>query len=191
MPHLQVYNSANDPAIWYESVRDQRTQYGRYPSQEEIRFMSYYAVMHGAGGLSFCCYRFDYNGLYGPPEKEDVGPDANPEQWSRITAVSLELKEMGPILLAPSQKPPDAGVALVRRGPVEIVIKAYEGRTYLLTANPSSDPVQLEIRLDPNRFPNPTITLLPERQTLPHQNGSFTVHWAPYAVRIYAISGEE
>jgi len=71
--------------------------------------------------------------------------------------------------------------------PVEMVIKQYDGRTYLLTVNPSA-PVQRQIRLDRDRFPNPTITLLPERQSIPFQNGSFDAKWGPYDVRIYEIA---
>lgn len=66
-------------------------------------------------------------------------------------------------------------------------IKQHQGRTYLLTVNPSRGPVQLQIRFALDRFPNPRITLLPEGQRIPFQSGSFNAQWSPYDVRIYEI----
>jgi hypothetical protein len=191
MTQVQVYNLATDKWIVREGddseqARDILSQ-NRYPTREEIRFMVYYAIFKGAKGIFFNCYRYDY-GEENPGD--DISRKANPSQWKAVSSVSAELKAMIPILLGPTQEPNEAGVAIAGGAMVEMMIKQYKGKTYLFTVNPSPDPVYIQFVL--GKFPNPKVTLLPERQVIPYQSeiGTFNVEFSPYDVRIYEIAPE-
>ncbi len=181
--HVLVYNIANDSLIW---PPEWPQSLGRYPTREEIRFTSYYAILRGAKGIFFNCYRFDYG--EGGFDRDDVSRMHNPSQWAVISSVSSELRSMVPIFLEPTQDLQSAGISIMGATPVEMMIKQHQGRTYLLTANPSTEPVELPIRLSAERFPNPTITLLPEGRTIPSQDRSFNAQWGAYDVRVYEIA---
>ncbi|MBI3292757.1 MAG: hypothetical protein HYZ73_08130 [Elusimicrobia bacterium] len=181
LPQVQIYNLAGDGLIWPKGVPRSR---GGYPTREEMRFSAYYSIILGAKGLVFNCYRYNYEDGTGG---DDVSKWANPQQWEAVSSVSKELKEMTPILLAPTQERQRAGVTLRGEAPVEMLIKHHQGKTYLLTVNASPEPVQRQIRLARDRFPNPTVTLLPQRQRISFQSGSFDAQWSPYEVRVYEI----
>lgn len=184
---MTVYNVANDYYIWQG-----REGKGAYPTQEEIRFMAYNSIVHGVSDLIFNCYRFDYG--KGPDGKDlggdDISHRANPQQWHAVSAIASELRSMVPILSAPSRQPGDAGVTIMgtATSPVKMMIKEHDGKTYLITVNPAEHCVEAEILLAPDRFPDPSVTLLPEGLPISSKQGAFSVHWKPYEVRIYEVS---
>ncbi|MBI3292164.1 MAG: hypothetical protein HYZ73_05070 [Elusimicrobia bacterium] len=188
MPFLwvfQAYNLANDPDMWPDVKKRVPNAVGRYPTREEMRFMAYSGILQGAKGVIFNCYRTeDGNGK----SLEDISRENNPSQWEAVSSVSKELKEMAPILLAPTQERRSAGVTLTGGGSVEMLIKQHQGKTYLLTVNTLKRPVQRQIRLARDRFPNPTVTLLPQRQRISFDRGSLDAQWSPYEVRVYEIT---
>ncbi len=191
MPTIQVYNVAKDALITSsgetEDGREIISQ-GRYPTREEIRFMAYYAILRGAKGVFFNCYRFDYGEEI---PGDDISRKANPSQWKAVSSVASELKSMTPILLAPTQEPEKAGVAIAGGSIVEMMVKQHQEKTYLFAVNPSPDPVYIQFIL--NQFPNPKITLLPEGQRIPFksESGTFNVQFSPYEVCIYEIASGE
>lgn len=182
VPHIQIYSMANDPLVWPKDIRDQRTIYGRYPTRDEIRFMAYAAIVHGARGLSFCCYRFDYAGEYGPPEKEDVGPEANPDQWSRIRDVTRELRAVSPILDAPNAR--QAVRVESERGKIELLLKKYRKRLYLFALNARAEPTSATFRL-PRSIAQ--VKVLDESRSIAPSDVSFQDSFGDYQVHIYEI----
>ncbi len=191
MPTVQVYNLAKDALITSGGANESGQQIiaeGRYPTREEIRFMAYYAILRGAKGIFFNCYRFDY-GEEVPGD--DISPKANPKQWQAVSSVASELKSMIPILLAPAREPEKADVAIAGGAMVEMMVKQHQEKTYLFAVNPSPDPVYIQFVL--GQFHNPKITLLPEGQRIPFksESGTFNVQFSPYEVRIYEIAGGE
>ncbi|MBI3292760.1 MAG: fibronectin type III domain-containing protein, partial [Elusimicrobia bacterium] len=197
MQQLTIYDVLNDYQNCPDGVDSEfpGCQEG-YPTTLDMRFMAYYAIIHGTQGrqgLMFHCYRFNYG--QGPDGEERGGDDisrrTNPAQWERVSSVSRELRAMSRILEAYTLTQASAGVTIRGATPVQMVIKEPQerpGRTYLLTVNPSPLPVQLPVLLARNRFPNPQITLLlPEEQRIPFGGGFFTAAYSSYTVRIYEI----
>jgi hypothetical protein len=181
---LQAYNLANDPNMWPSVPNHPPKSRGRYPTRDEMRFMAYSGIIHGATGVIFNCYRFkNEDGT----TADDISRRANPTQWAAVSSVSTELRSMLPVLVAPSQERQRAGVALKGEAQLEMLIKQRPWMTYLLTANPSARPARLQLHLAQDRFPNPQITLLPQKQRILAQGGSFDGHWNPYEVRVYEI----
>lgn len=182
---VSVYNVANDALIWPKDDPNWPRSRGRYPTKEEIRFMSYAYFIHGGRNVIFNCYRFDYGeGLGG----DDISRKNNPAQWEAVSSVSLELKAMGRVLLVPNLKPSKAGVALEGNAALEMAVKVYKGRTYLLTANTSANPVEGRITLAPAKFPAPQVKHLPDQTSVAVEGGSFAPEWEAYGVHVYKIA---
>lgn len=191
---VQTYNMANDSLSWGGAPGDPNRlpdNLARYPTSAEMRFMAYDAIIHKSQGVIFNNYRWDYK-AFGRDDgegRDDVSPRGNPSQWARVAGLSRELKAMTPVLLAPTQTPESAGVTVPAGTPIEMMVKQHQGKTYLLTVNASPDPVELEIGLALDQFPNPKITLLPGGRRIPLQSGSFNERWSGYEARIYEIAG--
>ncbi len=187
MNGVQVYNIGKDPHII--PPQDPRSVLSRYPTREEIRFASYLSVLHGSWGLNFNCYKFDYNELF-DFRGDDISPSGNPEQWRIVAAVAAELADMIPAFKAPPVDPAAAGVEIALASPVEWTVRKANGRTYLISANPSDEVVEREIRLAGDRFPSPIVELVPGDANLPIEGTTLSMVWEPYQARILAISGE-
>lgn len=95
---------------------------GRFPTYEEMRFMSWAAIMHGAKGLFF--FRF--------PRPGGKTLFDFPELWRTVERVASELKEFQPVLergepaLLPFTPKPEG---------VEARSWSYKGRRYVLVLN--------------------------------------------------------
>lgn len=113
----------------YKQYRPDDDRIGRFPTQEELRFMSYDAIMNGATGLFYFIFTTNGKPL----------PSAAPEYWARLTPVSSELASLRPVL---------EGGKLVKNpvskaGVLELKTWKYDGDKYTLVLNPTeiSQPV--------------------------------------------------
>jgi hypothetical protein len=184
---VQAYNLANDPDMWPGILAYNPEAVGRYPTREEMRFIAYSGIIQGAKGILFSSYKtFDDGGT----PLEDISSKKNPSQWQAVLSVASELKSISPILLAPTQDPQSTGISIAGGSLVEMMVKEYSGKTYLFTVNPSGDSVVIRFVLDQDKFPNPTVKLLPERKNIPLQDGLLVDTWEAYDVRIYEITSK-
>ena len=113
----------------YKQYRPDDDRIGRFPTQEELRFMSYDAIMNGATGLFYFIFTTNGKPL----------PSAAPEYWARLTPVSAELASLRPVL---------EGGKLVKNpvskaGVLELKTWKYDGDKYTFVLNPTdiSQPV--------------------------------------------------
>ncbi|HET8680144.1 MAG TPA: hypothetical protein VFM39_08480 [bacterium] len=176
-----VYNIANDPDVW---PKGKPRSLGRYPTREEIRFIAYSALMQGSQGVIFNCYRFEHPS----GAKEDISPTSTtPEgrrQWRVVSSVASELSALSPVLTAPREK--NSGVA-VSGAAVEWIVKQHQGRHYVFVTNPSSQPVQVSVKLAPQSFRSPIVRRYETGETLAPDGHSFAHRLAPYGVEIHEI----
>lgn len=178
--HLQVYNLAKDRLT---CPPDQSAQWpecaiNRYPTKDEIRFMAYDSIVLGAKGLSFLCYRFNYDE---DDPGDDVSPSANPAQWANIAAVSRELKDMSSILSASDSS---ISVTINPSSAVALSAKDYKGRLYLIATNPS--PTAKTATFSLPKAPA-IVTVLSESRSLTPKGNSFQDTFAAYDVHVYYI----
>ena len=154
-----------------------------------MRFVAYDMLAQGARGLSFLCYRYNY-------DEDDPGDDIsfknNPSQWQAIASVASELKTMSPILTAPDSKlsigisPPDTEI--------EFISKAYQDAVYLIATNPSPEEKEITFTFTLKQ-PISLVNVLHESRTIvPRQSRdgrkqtySFTDKFRDYAVHVYEI----
>ena len=111
----------------YKQHRPDNDRVGRFPTKEEIRFMSYDGILNGADGLFYFIFT-----VQGKPL-----PTAQPEWWERISAVSQELSSLRPVLeegtLVKDLFPFEA--------PLSVQTRVYQKDIYILVANRSDQPV--------------------------------------------------
>ena len=91
-------NKMTDHPIWavvqafdwknYKQHYPDEQRIGRFPTREEMRFMSYDAIVNGATGLFYFIFTHKGTPL----------PVAQPEYWQRVQEVVLELQKFKPIL---------------------------------------------------------------------------------------------
>ena len=111
----------------YKQYRADKDRIGRFPTREEIRFMSYDAVVNGASGLFYFIFTTQGRPL----------PTAQPEWWRRVTDVTKELAKFRPVL---------EGGQLVEN-PVEVTAplvmqtRVYKKKLYGILMNRSADTV--------------------------------------------------
>ncbi len=72
----------------YKQHRPDEDRIGRFPTQAEIRFMSYDGILQGASGLFY--FIFTSNGV--------PLPKANPAGWKSVQTVSKEIARLRPVL---------------------------------------------------------------------------------------------
>lgn len=122
----------------YKQYRPDNDRIGRFPTQEEIRFMSYDGIMNGADGLFY--FIFTTRGL--------PLPQARPDYWARMTAVSQELAALRPVL--------EQGI-LVKNPftvaePLSAQTRLYDKQLYTILINRSDSPVPAPKKLRKKKY---------------------------------------
>lgn len=106
----------------YPQRDPKKARIGRFPTQAELRFMSYDAVLAGARGLWFFSDTMPGGATLGE----------RPELWSRVAGVSREMRAMAPVFahgrLIPLPFAPPASALTSRSW-------TYRGRDYLVLIN--------------------------------------------------------
>lgn len=110
-------------------------KYGRFPTREEIRFMSYDALFNGATGLFYFTYT-----IKGVPLSS-----SKPKEWEYISEIIQELSFIGNIIDSGKEVKNIVNV----KEPLKIKTYKYEGNKYIIVENPTN-----EIQELPKKFFN-------------------------------------
>jgi len=112
----------------YKELKKPR-KYGRFPTRDEIRFMSYDALFNGATGLFYFTYTV----------KEVPLPSSKPKEWKYISEIIQELSFIGKII--------DSGKEVKNLVNVKKPLKAktykYEEKKYIIVENPTNEMQEL------------------------------------------------
>jgi hypothetical protein len=151
---------------------------GHWPTYDELRTMSYMAIIAGAKGLFYWSY-----GAKGLAWVKD--DEAREALWQRLVKVTKEIKTLEPALLSR-----DAPEILTNRTVVEgirFLAKKVDNTRYIFAVNSSPEERQATFVLHDRAK---TATVIGEGRAISLQAGnSFTEHFAPYAAHVYKISG--
>jgi hypothetical protein len=140
---------------------------GRPPTEDEVRAMTYLAIVHGAQGLLYwCLYNLDYL------------PDRS-ARWAAATRLGAELAELEPFLLEPRSERVAWADPRVRSRLVTAT-----GRTCLIAVNGSNEPVRADVAWPSGR----RATVLFERRTLGPTDGRLADFFAPHARHVYVLA---
>jgi hypothetical protein len=163
-------------------LEDDSRSWGRDPTYEEERCLSYLAVVHGAQGLFY--YTFE-GGSYRIKD--------HPRHWREVQQVVSELRSIYPLLLAPFDSTyklktdhPQIHWAVKRVGKGETDGLIEEGY-YLIAVNTANKNLTVTLTL-----PLPVqeeIRVLFEKKTVSVKRGRLIDTFEPYAVHIYGPLG--
>ncbi len=161
------------------SQEARRTGWARYPTYREQRCMVFLAAINGARGILFYKY---------------CGKDTrDPPNWHTLKRVAAELKQLSPILLSRTLPLP---VALKVQAPsqpdgkddndkIELIIKSYGQRTYLLAAN--NWPGTREATFFFEKELRPFVPVPFEKRRIETERRCFSDVFGPYAVHVYEV----
>ncbi len=112
---------------WKELKKPRK--HGRFPTRDEIRFMSYDALFNGATGLFYFTYTV----------KDVPLPSSKPKEWKYISEIIQELSFIGKII--------DSGKEVKNlvnvKKPLRTKTYKYEGEKYIIVENPTSEMQEL------------------------------------------------
>ena len=111
----------------FKQHRPDNDRIGRFPTEAEIRFMSYDGILNGAEGLFY--FTFDYKG--------QPLAQARPEWWTRVRNVTRELARLRPVLEKGTLIPTPVEVT----APLAAQTRLYKNRRYTILLNRSDKPV--------------------------------------------------
>lgn len=112
------------------------TRQGGWPSRDDLRTMSWMAIVEGAKGLFY--WSFGVKGLAWVKD-----PKEKLERWQDLVAVTKEIKALEPVLLAP-----DAPVVREAPAPIRVLGKKMpDGTRYLFAYNTTAKETPVRLTL--------------------------------------------
>lgn len=113
----------------YKQYRHDNDRIGRFPTKDEIRFMSYDAIFNGATGLFYFIYTS--NGI--------PLPKAKPENWKDVQDVISELAQVTKIITNGKEiETPQI------YNPLRVKTYLYENTIYMILINPTSQNIKAD-----------------------------------------------
>lgn len=172
------FGDGNPRAVWpllqAFAIGGDKT-WGHFPSKEQLRAMAFAAVIHGATGIIW----YDY----GRGNPGNQGVTSTPERWKTVGKLATCLKVLSPVLTArtPAEQPVSSS------GDVTCLLKRWEGSTYLLTVNSSTNDVRTTIRRLPVCGP---AEVLWEHRQVQTAGGCLTDGFGGFGAHVYRWRGE-
>ena len=155
----------------------------RFPTPEELRAMSFAAIITGAQGIVWYTYA-PGNHL------KNFGAASTPENWKVMSEVAQEINSLSPVLC--ERREPVQPVVKILSGPatddkgqvsVHGLLKKHNGKTYWMTVNSARKAVKASFKITGVKGGR----VLKENRAVSLSNGILTDDFAPYAVHIYEL----
>jgi hypothetical protein len=146
------------------------------PTPQQVRCEVWISLVHGSRGIIWFVHQF-------APRENDAALLDDPEMLAAVTAINKQITDLAPVLNSPNIA--DIGHAPAKDGPgsVDVMIKRYEGSTYLFAVEMNGAEVESTIN-----FPGANqVNVLGENRTIQATNSSFTDNFAPWDVHIYQL----
>ena len=113
----------------HKQHRPDNDRIGRFPTEEEIRFMSYDGIMNGANGLFYFTFG----------TKDGTLAVAHPDWWARVVSVSQELNKLLPVL----ENGKLADTPFKVNAPLTAQTRLYKKYKYIILLNRSDKPADV------------------------------------------------
>jgi hypothetical protein len=153
----------------------------RYPTNAEVRAMTYLAIIHGATGMTYYTY-----GGHG----DNHGATHDPQVWANLKRIVGQLAALHDVLVEPTGPQTQrveiaAGAAKDRLGypAVSTLLKQHAGRSYLLAANSAEATVRAKLTVEKA---GRVVDVMFEDRKVDASSGTFNDEFGPYAVHVYA-----
>ena len=147
-----------------------------YPTYEQMRFMAFDAIVHGATGLAFS--------MHGTPTSGPV--------WGDITRLVRELHNLHDAFCAPPVTEP-VEVAYTDLGytvwdGVRVLARRLRSDTFVFAVNTQFDPAEVRIRAAVPVAAS-FATVVGEGREVPIEAGAIADRFEPYQVHVYRLGG--
>jgi hypothetical protein len=153
---------------------------GHWPTYDELRTMSYMAIVAGAKGLFYWSY-----GARGLAWVKD--PVLKADLWQRLVKVAKEIKSLEPALLAPDA--PDVIASQMPQGTIRLLAKRQGGVRLVIAVNNSNQTTAATIRL---AQAGSRATVVGEGRSILLESGvTVSDVFPPYATHVYSIEPEK
>jgi Concanavalin A-like lectin/glucanases superfamily len=160
----------------------------RWPTIEEIRNMTYQAIVHGAKGVAYYCYFGDSGTLR--------IKRTNPDLWSSMKDLASELNDMSSVFLDDDS----TSAITCDESTIDLLLKTSGGKDYLMAVNRDYTFVDSECTGVPHSGVTFTSDTAMDTVTAIHESGgdrnrtiggsgyTFTDDFDTFTVRIYEIT---
>ncbi len=149
---------------------------GHFPTYDELRTMSYMAIVAGAKGLFYWSY--GAKGL-----SWVTNPALKAEYWQRLVRVTREIKALEPALLSPDA--PEILISHSPTGTIRVLAKRAGDTRYLIAVNNTP---QNGVKAAFTLTAAGSVDVIEEGRTLPVSGTTFSDTFAPYQVHVYRIT---
>ena len=166
---------AFDYSLLKEKKHNIPVQWKRFPTQRELRTMTYTAIASGARGVLYWSLSRLKNSREG---SEVTGED----HWERLRSVTLELKQLMPLLTA------DTPETIQTKDRVVAMIKSDGRDTYIIAANYERRPTETE--LDVPGITNAAAEILFGKGSTTVEAGKLPISLEAIESRVYRIPGQ-
>ncbi|MHC4396462.1 MAG: hypothetical protein ACYS1A_12485 [Planctomycetota bacterium] len=137
------------------------------PSSQYLYATTYGSITHTADGVLWFSYH----------------PDKYPTAWSALTKITLELKELSPILLADTS----SRKVSVSNPVIHTIIKKHKGKMYLITINISTEAVE-NVKMTIAGAGSSQAKVKFENRSTPVVNSIITDSFKPNERHVYVLS---
>ncbi len=154
---------------------EEKRDWGRDPTYEEERCLTYLAIIHGARGLFY--YTFKSKNYFIMERKK---------HWHEVKKVIKELNNIYPIIVSPTIFPAE-DVAYSKDKAIHYIIKGLKHKLYLFCVNVTPHFKDAILQL-PDICLNGKAKEIFQKSTLSIKKGLLKTSFSPYQVQIYEIS---
>ena len=171
--------TAGRKPVW-NCIECTRIGSGRKPTPAQVRAEVWMALVHGSRGLIYFVHEFQ------PKFNEHALLD-DPEMLAEVTRINRQIRELAPILNAPTLEPTAASVrSSSPQVPIDLMAKRHGDATYVFAVGMRNGPARGTFAL--KGMPKAArAEVLGEGRTVAVRDGAFEDDFAPHAVHLYRI----
>ncbi len=153
----------------------------RYPTNDELRAMTYLSIIHGATGITYYTYG-GWGNNFGAPFDKDV--------WSNLKKVVGELSSLHDVLA--ERNTTEKCTSFIIKGTekdglgypaINTLLKVHDGKHYLFAANSAQHEIRCQFKPATGNISEVSVML--EGRTLPVKDGVFVDDFGAYDVHVY------
>lgn len=153
----------------------------RYPTNEELRAMTYLSIIHGATGITYYTYG-GWGNNFGAPYDKHV--------WNNLKKVVSELAFLHDVLA--EKNTIEKCRSSIMKGTekdgmgypaLNILLKVYQGKHYLFTVNSAQQTIRCQFKPETGNISE--VSVMFEDRTLPVKDGVFMDDFKAYDVHVY------
>ncbi|HUF63761.1 MAG TPA: hypothetical protein VMN36_16915 [Verrucomicrobiales bacterium] len=155
------------------------------PTPEQVRAEVWMSLIRGSRGIIYFVHQF-------APDFREAALLDDPEMLAAVTALNREIRDLAPVLNAPTA--PDAIVVRASDPeiPVAVMVKRHDSGIYCFAANLRNRPVEATFTLGEEDTEGArTAEVLGESRTVTLQDGAWTDAFPAYGIHRYRLGAGE